>query len=135
MTTGRASPTASHGSRPGKAIVSTSNGIVAVTATASRGARGAGSRTTPAVYPVASTTRTRSASATDGGYDTRAVSVAKLTLALTPSSRLSRFSTRIAHEAQVIPPIARSTVDTQGTTTVNPAVCTTLSTRTLRNIR
>ena len=104
VTTGRASATASHGSRPGKPIVSTSNGIVAATATASRGARGAGSRTTPAVYPVASTTRTRSASATDGGYDTCAVSVARLTVARTPSMRLCFFSTRVAQEAHVIPP-------------------------------
>jgi len=34
--------------------------------------------------------------------------VAKLTVAVTPSSLLSFFSTLAAHEAQVIPPIASS---------------------------
>ncbi len=42
------------------------------------------------------------------GKLTLAVPVAKLTVALTPSSLLSFFSTRAAHEAQVIPPIASS---------------------------
>ena len=41
-----------------------------------------------------------------------AFSVAKLTVALTPSSRLSFFSIRAAHDAQVIPPIASSTART-----------------------
>ena len=46
------------------------------------------------------------------GKLTRAVPVAKLTVALTPSSLPSFFSTRAAHEAQVIPPIASSTART-----------------------
>src|SRR5665647_809764 len=40
---------------------------------------------------------------------TLAVSMAKLTLAVTPSMRLSRFSIRAEHELQVIPPTTRST--------------------------
>ena len=43
-----------------------------------------------------------------GRETTRAVPVAKLTVALTPSSLLSFFSTLAAHEAQVIPPIVSS---------------------------
>ena len=43
------------------------------------------------------------------GKLTLAVPVAKLTVAVTPLSLLSFFSTLAAHEAQVIPPIARST--------------------------
>jgi hypothetical protein len=39
---------------------------------------------------------------------TFAFSVAKLTVALTPSIRLSFFSIRTAHDAQVIPPIDSS---------------------------
>ena len=46
------------------------------------------------------------------GKLTRAVPVAKLTVAVTPSSLLSFFSTLAAHEAQVIPPIASSTART-----------------------
>ena len=42
------------------------------------------------------------------GKVTCAVSVAKLTVAVTPSSLLSFFSTRAAHEAQLIPPTAIS---------------------------
>ena len=38
--------------------------------------------------------------------------MAKLTVALTPLSLLSFFSTLAAHEAQVIPPIASSTART-----------------------
>ena len=68
--------------------------------------------------------RTRSATTTSGGYDTCAVSVAKLTVARTPASRFSFLSTRVAHEAHVMPPIRRSTVDIQRTVTVNWAVCT-----------
>ena len=46
------------------------------------------------------------------GKVTLAVPVARLTVALTPSSLLSFFSTLAAHEAQVIPPIASSTART-----------------------
>ena len=45
---------------------------------------------------------------TEAGKDSRAVSVAKLTVAATPSSLFSFFSILAAHEAQVIPPIASS---------------------------
>src|SRR5436190_23816398 len=41
---------------------------------------------------------------------TCAISVAKLTDAVTPSSLFSFFSTRAAHDAHVIPPMARSSV-------------------------
>src|SRR5690349_13598282 len=43
---------------------------------------------------------------------TLAFSVAKFTVAVTPSIRLSFFSTRAAQEAQVIPPMSSSTWDT-----------------------
>ena len=62
-----------------------------------------------AEYPACSTTEIRSPALTAAGKLTRAVSVAKLTVAVTPCSLLSFFSTRAAHEAHVIPPIARST--------------------------
>ena len=58
---------------------------------------------------MASTAATRSGTLTVGGYSTRAVSVAKFTDAFTPSMRLSLRSIRIAHEAQVIPPMSSST--------------------------
>jgi hypothetical protein len=45
---------------------------------------------------------------TPAGNVTRAVSVAKLTAALTPSSRFSLRSILAAQDAQVIPPIASS---------------------------
>ena len=51
---------------------------------------------------------------TVGGATTCARSVAKLTVAVTPSNRFSFFSTRAAHEAQVMPPIERSTVRSSG---------------------
>ena len=51
---------------------------------------------------------------TSAGKDTCAVSVAKLTVALTPSSLFSFFSIRAAHDAQVIPPIASSTAPIPG---------------------
>ena len=60
------------------------------------------------MYPACSTTEIRSPALTAAGKLTRAVSVAKLTVAVTPSSLLSFFSTRAAHEAHVIPPIASS---------------------------
>ena len=49
------------------------------------------------------------------GAVTRADSVARLTLALTPSSLDSFFSTRATHDAQVMPSTARSMVRTAGT--------------------
>src|SRR5580692_11332820 len=52
----------------------------------------------------------RSATVSASGNDTRAVSVARLTVAATPSSLFSFFSTRVAHDAQVIPPMTRSVV-------------------------
>src|SRR5262245_37102495 len=51
----------------------------------------------------------RSLTVSSGLYSTRAVSVAKLTVAVTPVMRLSFFSTRAAQVAQVIPPILSST--------------------------
>jgi len=51
----------------------------------------------------------RSAISMADGYETFAFSVAKLTVAVTPSRRLSFFSMRAAHEAQVIPPMESST--------------------------
>ncbi len=71
------------------------------------GSAGGGSA---AVYPACSTVRTRSSGLTAAGKVTRAVSVAKLTVAVTPSSLLSFFSTRAAHDAHVIPPIDSSTL-------------------------
>ena len=71
------------------------------------GSAGGGSE---AVYPACSTVRTRSSGLTAAGKLTRAVSVAKLTVAVTPSSLLSFFSTRAAHDAHVIPPIDSSTL-------------------------
>ncbi len=63
-----------------------------------------------AVYPVASTAATNSSRVTVSGKAIEACSVAKLTVACTPSIRLSRFSIRAAHDAQVMPPTARVTV-------------------------
>src|SRR5688500_5220984 len=51
----------------------------------------------------------RSATSIPSAYKTLAFSVAKLTVAVTPSMRLSFFSTRAAHEAQVMPPMESST--------------------------
>src|SRR5215831_3806708 len=48
----------------------------------------------------------RSATVTGSANSTLAVSVAKVTLDRTPSTRLSRRCTRAAHEAQVMPPMA-----------------------------
>ena len=42
------------------------------------------------------------------GKETCAVSVAKLTVAVTPSSRFSFRSIRAAQDAQVMPPMTRS---------------------------
>ena len=50
-----------------------------------------------------------SSSVTEAGAVTRPDSVARLTVALTPSSLPSFFSTRATQEAQVIPPTATST--------------------------
>src|SRR5665647_3589466 len=64
---------------------------------------------TAAVEP-ASTTALMSCSTVTGSVNvTLAVSIAKLTLAVTPSMRLSRFSIRSEHELRVIPPTTRST--------------------------
>src|SRR3954453_20738413 len=52
----------------------------------------------------------RSAGVTPSAKLTFAFSVAKLTVAVTPSSRLSFFSTRAAQDAQVMPPISSSVV-------------------------
>ena len=52
----------------------------------------------------------RSATVSVSGKDTRAASVAKLTVAATPSSRFSFRSTRAAQDAHVMPPIMRSVV-------------------------
>src|ERR1700722_16954891 len=52
----------------------------------------------------------RSTTVSGSGNDTRAVSVARLTVAVTPSSLFSFFSNRAAHDAQVIPPMTRSVV-------------------------
>src|SRR3954447_12517487 len=52
----------------------------------------------------------RSAGVTPSAKLTFAFSVAKLTVAVTPSSRLSFFSMRAAQEAQVMPPITSSVV-------------------------
>ena len=82
---------------------------------ASAAGRGRGS---VAVYPVASTAAMSSSGVTSSGNSTVACSVARLTLARTPSMRLSRFSTRAAHEAQVIPPMCSVTVFVTASLTV-----------------
>jgi hypothetical protein len=83
-----------------------SAGSGSASASSATGSGGAGSA---AVYPVASTVATRSSTVTPPPWRTRAFSVAKLTVAATPSMRLSRFSIRAAQEAHVIPPISSST--------------------------
>ena len=55
------------------------------------------------------------------GKETRAASVAKLTVAVTPSSRFSFRSTRAAQDAQVMPPMTRSVVLVVLTQTERPA--------------
>ena len=72
-------------------------------ASAAAPARGRGGSGTRAVYPVRSTVAIRSATPTPGPTATLAFSVAKLTVAATPSIRFSFFSIRAAQEAQVIP--------------------------------
>ncbi len=57
-----------------------------------------------------STTEIRSSALIVPGNVTRAFSVAKLTVAVTPSSLLSFFSIRAAQEAHVIPPTDSSTL-------------------------
>src|SRR5215472_1823114 len=59
-----------------------------------------------------------SAALTEAGNVTRAVSVAKLTVAATPSSLFSFFSTRAAHDEQVIPPMASSTARRSATVVI-----------------
>jgi hypothetical protein len=58
---------------------------------------------------VVSTVAIAASTGVPSGSTTWALSVAKLTVAETPGIRLSFFSTRAAHEAQVMPPIRRST--------------------------
>ena len=104
----------------GGTIASTTTGMASASETSSRH-RSASASPAPssspglaceagrtAEYPACSTTEIRSPVLTVAGKLTRAVSVAKLTVAVTPSSLLSFFSTRAAHEAHVIPPIASS---------------------------
>ena len=67
-----------------------------------------------------STVAIRSATPTPGATATRAFSVAKLTVAATPSIRFSFFSIRAAQEAQVIPPMDSSI-------SARPAVVTLIS--------
>src|SRR5690606_261058 len=55
-------------------------------------------RGTRAVYPAASTAAIRSAGSIPASIEADACSVAKLTVAVTPSSLLSFFSTRAAHD-------------------------------------
>ncbi len=63
---------------------------------------------TRAEYPVASTATIRSSAVRSLGNSTCARSVARFTVAVTPSSLLRRFSIRAAHDAQVMPRISRS---------------------------
>src|SRR6185437_8260675 len=58
----------------------------------------------------------RSATLIASGNDTRAVSVARLTVAETPSSLFSFFSTRATHDAQVMPPMTRTALPMRPTT-------------------
>src|SRR5439155_19177040 len=57
-----------------------------------------------------------------GGNVTVAFSVAKFTVAVTPSRRLSFFSIRAAHEAHVMPPIDSSTREMVTLTAYPPGV-------------
>jgi hypothetical protein len=57
---------------------------------------------------VASTVAIADSTVVPSGSATWALSVAKLTVADTPGIRLSLFSIRAAHEAQVMPPTGRS---------------------------
>ena len=59
-------------------------------------------------YPACLTAAIRSPASNVAGKLTVAVSVARLTVAVTPSSLVSCFSTRATHEAQVMPSIASS---------------------------
>ena len=123
--TGEASARAAHcqfRNCSGGAIASTTTGMASTSEISSRRSSAsasvsgrppsssvdAGAEGSAAVYPACSTTEIRSPALTAAGKLTRAVSVAKLTVAVTPSSLLSFFSTLAAHEAHVIPPIASS---------------------------
>ena len=120
-TTGDARARASHCQLPNwsAAIIdSATTGALSAAQTASRwshpaaassSAASALSAGSVAAYPVASTAAIRSRGRTPSVYSTVAVSVAKLTLARTPSMRLRLFSTRAAQEAHVIPSTARLT--------------------------
>src|SRR6478752_867053 len=72
-------------------------------------AGGRGGSGNVAVYPVVSTVAIAASTAVFSGSTTWALSVAKLTVARTPGIRFNFFSIRAAHEAQVMPPIRRST--------------------------
>ena len=108
-------------SRP---IAMTTSGTVRTAATSSRGrsprssvgrfaraptASGGSGSMTEAPYPVFSTVARRSPTVSGAANRTCACSVARLTVAATPSSRLSIRSTRAEHDAQVMPVMARST--------------------------
>ena len=73
---------------------------------------------TAAVYPARATVAMSSSSLTSRVRTMWADSVARLTLAVTPSSLPSFFSTRATQEAQVMPPTARSTVPIGAMTSV-----------------
>ena len=67
-------------------------------------------RASCALYPASSTAPSSCSGATlAGSYSTAARSVAKFTVAVTPSTSLSPRSTRLAHDAQVMPSIGSST--------------------------
>ena len=92
-----------------------------------------------AVYPVASIVAMRSSSATGSVRTTLACSVAKFTVAATPSILLSFFSIRAAQEAHVMPPIDSSTVQAGAAGRVPmtgvPVAMTVLLTRVVRSGR
>ena len=87
------------------------------------------------MYPACSTTEIRSPPLTAAGKLTRAVSVAKLTVAVTPSSLLSFFSILAAHEAQVIPPIASSVLRIAPVTALTPRHCLSCASACTRIVR
>lgn len=107
-TTGRARA-AETSSRWRSAASSGSRTVGAASSGAPRSGSGSGGGGSSAVYPVFTTVAMRSATRTSPAYETFAFSVAKFTVAVTPSIRFSFFSMRAAQEAQVIPPIVSST--------------------------
>lgn len=78
----------------------------------SSGRRASGGSGSVAVYPACSTAATSCSGSTSGGWCTRARPVARFTLAVTPSSLASFFSTRFTQAAQVMPPTTRSVAST-----------------------